>query len=276
MSLRNATVNSVNCAYFRLGAAVGLPKVVEMATRLGVTHPINPANYSLSIGSSDGVSPLDMATVFATFAADGVRHDPIFIKKVEDSDGTVIFENKGEGVRAIDPQIARTVTDVLRGVITQGTGTRARLLAQPAAGKTGTTDNKANAWFVGYTPQLVAAVWMGDPAAYTPMLNVGRLGAVFGGTYPAITWQKFMSSMLAGTSVENFLPPDPSLWPVGRYVTENGRGTTRSSLGDGRSTTRTTRPAPFFGIPPSSTPTSPSTPPDTGPTGPTGPPTSTP
>lgn len=273
MSLRNATVNSVNCAYFRLGAAVGLPKIVEMAKRLGITHPINPANYSLSIGSSDGVSPLDMATVFATFAADGVRHDPIFIKKVEDSDGKVIFENKGDGVRAIDPQIARTVTDVLRGVIAQGTGTRAKLYVQPAAGKTGTTDNKANAWFVGYTPQLVAAVWMGDPAAYTPMLNVGRLGAVFGGTYPALTWQNFMSSMLAGTPVQNFLPPDQSLWPVGRFVSENGRNTARSSFGDGsnRSTTRTTRPAPFFGFPPppsSAAPPPPSLPPATGPTGP--------
>ena len=108
-----------------------------MAKRLGVTHPINPANYSLSIGVSDGVSPLDMATVFATFAADGVRHDPVFIKRVEDSSGKVIFEDKGEGVRAIDPQIARTVTDVLRGVITEGTGTRAELDDQVAAGKTG-------------------------------------------------------------------------------------------------------------------------------------------
>jgi hypothetical protein len=110
------------------------------------------------------------------------------------------------------------------------------------------------------------------------MTNVGRLGAVFGGTYPAITWQKFMSSMLAGTPVESFLPPDPSLWPVGRYVSENGRGTTRSTSGDGsnRGTTRTTRPAPFFGFPPPSS--SPAPPPASLPpaTGPTGPPSSTP
>ncbi len=255
-SLRNATVNSVNCAYFRLGAAVGLSKIVEMAKRLGVTHPLNPY-YSLSIGSSDGVSPLDMATVFATFDADGVRHDPVFIKKVEDADGNVIFENKGEGVRAIDPQIARTVTDVLRGVITSGTGKRAQLYLQMAAGKTGTTDEKRNAWFVGYTPQLVAAVWMGDPAAYTPMLNVGKLGAVYGGTYPAIIWQKFVSSSLAGTPLEYFIPPDQALWPQGRYVTENGRSTTKA-LPD-RPRTPTTRPAPFFGVIPGA-PRPPSTP----------------
>ena len=80
---------------------------------------------------------------------------------------------------------------------------------QIAAGKTGTTDEKRNAWFVGYTPQLVAAVWMGDPAAYTPMLNVGRLGAVFGGTYPAIIWQKFMSTSLVGHPARILHPAGP-------------------------------------------------------------------
>ncbi len=137
MSLRSATENSVNCAYFRLGAAVGLQKITDMAKRLGITHPINPDNYSLSIGSSDGVSPLDMATAFATFAADGVRHDPVFITKVEDSNGHVIFRDKGEGVRVLDPQIARTVTDVLRGVITRGTGTRAKLTGSRGRGQDG-------------------------------------------------------------------------------------------------------------------------------------------
>jgi penicillin-binding protein 1A len=250
-SLRSATENSVNCAYFRLGAAVGLPKVVEMAKRLGVTHPINPANYSLSIGSSDGVSPLDMATVFATFAADGVRHDPVFIKRVEDANGKVIFEADQTGVRAIDSQIARTVTDVLRGVITDGTGTRARLRDQVAAGKTGTTDNKSDAWFVGYTPNLVAAVWMGIPEEQVPMGRVGQFGSVYGGTYPALVWHNFMSFAVAGRPETPFIPPDESLWPYGRYVSEAGRG--KTVYNNNRSTTRTTRPqVPFFGFPPPS------------------------
>jgi penicillin-binding protein 1A len=255
---------------------VGLPKIVDMAKRLGVTHELHPY-YSLSIGSSDGVSPLDMATVFATFAADGVRHDPIFITRVEDAEGKVIFENKGEGVRAIDPQIARTVTDTLGGVIQNGTGKRAKLFLQPAAGKTGTTDEKSDAWFVGYTPQLVAAVWMGDPTARTPM-SIRPLGAVYGGTYPAIIWQKFMSSMLIGDSIERFIPPDQRLWPSGRYVTETGRNTySRSGSGSsGRSTTTTTRPPPFYGFPPPTSPplTTPSTSPP--PTTPTTPPVTTP
>jgi membrane peptidoglycan carboxypeptidase len=249
MSLRSATVNSVNCAYFRLGAAVGLTKIVEMAKRLGVTHPISDQNYSLSIGSSDGVSPLDMATVFATFASGGIKHDPVFIKKVEDVSGHVIFENKGEGERVLDPQIALTVTDVLRGVITSGTGTRAKLVDRVAAGKTGTTDDESNAWFVGYTPQLVSAVWMGDPTAYTPMKNVGRFGEVFGGTYPALIWQKFMTLALAGQPSQVFFPPDQRLWPRGVYVSENGRGKPSSGSGFNRTTT-TTKPAPFRGFPP--------------------------
>jgi penicillin-binding protein 1A len=273
-TLQKATQNSVNCAFFRLGAAVGMPKIVEMAKRLGVSHTLNPY-FSLSIGSSDGVSPLDMATVFATFAADGVRHDPVFIKRVEDADGKVIFENKGEGVRAIDPQIARTVTDTLGGVIQSGTGKRAKLFLQPAAGKTGTTDRKEDAWFVGYTPHLAAAVWMGDPTKRTPMTNVGSLGAVYGGTYPAIIWQKFMSQMLIGQPIERFIPPDQRLWPAGRYVTENGRNTYSRPGPSGRSTTSTTKPPPFFGFPPPSTPVLPPTsaPP---PTTPTTPPVTTP
>ncbi len=160
------------------------------------------------------------------------------------------------------------MTDVLRGVITSGTGKRAKLYLQMAAGKTGTTDEKRNAWFVGYTPQLVAAVWMGDPAAYTPMLNVGKLGAVYGGTYPAIIWQKFMSDSLAGTPLVNFIPPDQNLWPQGRSVSENGRTTARAQ--PDRPRTSTTRPAPFFGVipgqprPPSTTPPA-TTPPETTP-----------
>lgn len=224
MSIRDATVHSVNCAYFRIGAAVGPNKVVEMAHRLGVQRDRTVGDFlSTSIGSSSGVSPLDMATVFATFAADGVRHDPVFIKKVEDAGGHVIFTDKGEGVRAIAPEIARTVTNVLRGVITEGTGTRARLKDRVAAGKTGTTDQETNAWFTGYTPQLAASVWMGDPTAYTPMTRVGQFSPVYGGTYPAIIWQKFMTAALMNKSAPKFVDALTSLWPSGRFVNELGR-----------------------------------------------------
>ncbi len=276
MSLRSATENSVNCAYFRLGAAVGLQKISDMAKALGITHKINPANYSLSIGSADGVSPLDMATAFATFAADGVRHDPVFITKVEDANGKVLFKDQTEGVRVLDPQIARTVTDVLRGVITKGTGTRAKVTGHVAAGKTGTTDREHDAWFVGYTPQLVAAVWMGDPTQLTPMSHVGKFGPVFGGTWPATVWQKFMTLALAGQPEFPFSPPDQKLWPYGKYVSENGRGKTISSGSSRFGTSSTTKGRPF-GRPPASLPpatNAPTAPPATSPE--TTPPTSAP
>ena len=131
---------------------------------------------------------------------------------------------------------------MLRGVITSGTGKRAQLYLQMAAGKTGTTDKKRNAWFVGYTPQLVAAVWMGDPAAYTPMLNVGKFGAVFGGTYPAIIWQKFMSSSLAGTPLESFILPDQASGPKAATSPRTGARTTRALPDRPRTARRRDRP----------------------------------
>jgi penicillin-binding protein 1A len=267
MSLRSATENSVNCAYFRLGAAVGLQKISDMAKALGITHRINPSNYSLSIGSSDGVSPLDMATAFATFAADGVRHDPVFITKVEDSSGHVLFKDDSQGIRVLDPQVARTVTDVLRGVITKGTGTRAKLVGHVAAGKTGTTDREHDAWFVGYTPQLVTAVWMGDPTQLTPMSHVGKFSPVFGGTWPATVWQKFMTLALAGQTEYPFAAPDQKLWPFGKYVSENGRGKTISSGSSRFGSSSTTRGRPFGRQPGplAPSPTAPTSPPATSP-----------
>ena len=216
-----------------------------------------------------------MATAFSTLAADGVRHDPVFIRKVEDSTGHVLFKDNGEGVRVLDPQIARTVTDVLRGVITRGTGTRAKITGHVAAGKTGTTDNESDAWFVGYTPQLVTAVWMGDPAARIPMRHVGKFSPVFGGTWPATVWQKFMSAALQDQPELSFTMPDQKLWPYGKYVSENGRGKTSSGARFGTTSTTKGRP---FGAPPTSTPAA-TAPPATTPTSappPTTPPTSVP
>jgi penicillin-binding protein 1A len=199
-----------------------------------------------------------MATVYSTFANDGVRHDPVFIRRIEDASGAVVYEAPTEGTRVLDPQVARTVTDVLTGV-TRGTGTRARLPGNRLlAGKTGTTDNKINAWFVGYTPQLVAAVWMGDPGdttgrALRPMTRVGSVGAVYGGTYPAMIWQRFMATAMEGQPPLWFTPPDKKLWPQSRYVDEDGRSRSGGNKSSGRSSgndefgnTGTTRPRGSF------------------------------
>jgi penicillin-binding protein 1A len=279
MTLRNATRDSVNCAYFRLGASLGngtpggWNKVLDMANRLGVNRDFSSAGCRVPIsviGNACGVSPLDMATAYSTLDADGVRHDPVFIRRIVAANGKTIYQADTEGTRVLEPQVARTVTDVLTGVV-NGTGTRARLPGNRVlAGKTGTTDNKVNAWFVGYTPQLVAAVWMGDPGGSTAMTRVGSIGAVYGGTYPAMIWQRFMATAMDGQPVLPFTPPDTRAWPAARYITEDGRGARTSSP----STTPSTRGGFFF--PPPSTPTVPpsttttptvTTPPATGPQG---------
>ena len=226
-SLRTATEDSVNCAFARLIAAVGPKRVATMAQRMGITHTV-PPYPSITLGTV-GATPLEMATVYSTLAAEGVRHDPVFVTKVADRDGRIIFRDAGRGRRVLASELARTETDVLTGVIRSGTGTRANI-GRPAAGKTGTTDDKTNAWFVGYTPQLVAAVWMGDPAAYTPMKNVGRFGEVFGGTYPALIWQRFMTAALRGQPVRKFTAPNEKLWPKPASITDKGRGVPWSSL----------------------------------------------
>jgi len=125
-------------------------------------------------------------------------------------------------MQAISPQTARTLVDVMKGVLDRGTGTNARI-NRPAFGKTGSTDDNADAWFVGATPTLAAAVWMGDPGARVPMLNVGGQ-IVFGGTYPAQIWARIMSVGLAGAPAPDFAPPDPGLWPAPTFASEGGRG----------------------------------------------------
>lgn len=223
MTLRAALVGSVNCAFVRLNAAVGPDKVARMAVRLGIRN--EPPHYlSITLGTVEA-TPLEMATVMSTLADDGVRHDPIFIRKVVGPTGELLFDNKSQGQRVIDPQVARTVIDAMKGVITGGTGTGARLPdGRVAAGKTGTTDQETDAWFDGFTPQLVTVVWMGDPAKKTPMKRVGGR-TVFGGTYPASIWRAFMSGALSGQPNLDFFPPDRSKWPSPRGVLPGkGRG----------------------------------------------------
>ena len=170
--LFSQTKNSVNCAYLRLMTSVGPSKVKKMAMDLGMTRRLDQydslvnGNLSMGIGET-GHSPLEMATVYSTFASDGVRRDPVFIRRVEDSSGRVLYRAPS-GRRVLQPEVARTVTDVLSHV-TEGTAPRAKLDDRPMAGKTGTRDNSKDAWFAGYTPQLVAVVWMGDPSKETPM-----------------------------------------------------------------------------------------------------------
>jgi len=186
-----------------------------------------------------------MATAYSTFADDGIRHDPVFITRIEDGEGRVIYRAPG-GKRILSPQVARTVTDVLSHVTDPGaTAPRAKLPDdRPMAGKTGTRDNSQDAWFAGYTPQLVAVVWMGDPASSLhAMTNVGGI-QVFGGTYPAIMWQKFMASTLQGQPIIGFTAPDESQWPSPSYVNpDGGRGSSYRDSSSDFSTSTSSSPA---------------------------------
>jgi membrane peptidoglycan carboxypeptidase len=252
MSVRSATAGSVNCAFVRLAAGLGNDKVADMARRLGICHHPSdqptgpcekpPAFPSLTLGTVEA-TPLEMATVYNTLAADGVRHDPVFVRRVEGPDGKVIFENKPVGTRVVPAQIAQTVTDLLEGVITGGTGTAAEI-DRPAAGKTGTTNSNSDAWFDGYVPQVTAVVWMGHPNDNLPMGTVGSFSEVFGGTYPARIWHAFMLGYLRDNPTLQFTAPDPALWPSGTYVGDKGRTPSDFSARRPSGTTSTTRGSP--------------------------------
>jgi membrane peptidoglycan carboxypeptidase len=291
-SLYDQTKHSVNCAYGRLFTSVGPPEVQAMAKRLGYTRPVNPY-LSAAIGDT-AHSPLEVATVFSTFASEGMHHDPVFIRRIEDSAGHVIYRAPG-GNRALSVQNARTVTDVLSHVTDDGaTGTRAKLPDdRPLAGKTGTRDQETDAWFAGYTPQMVAAVWMGNPTYSSPepcsdvtgrcahpeasMNNVGGV-KVYGCTYPAQIWRTFMAAALAKLPIVQFTKPDATQWPSPSPVNPaGGRGQPLGyvpSIDSGSSsTTSSTLPvdSTTTTLPPETTTSSTSSPPTTTTSKPKGP-----
>lgn len=193
-SIRSQTLSSSNCAFVRLGQIVGLSNVADTARALGVTTDLSDLPISMPLGPKD-VTPLDMANAYATFANDGLKVEPVFILRVEDRDGNILLENRPNPERAISAQSARLVTQILEANVRAGTGTRARLPEQAAAGKTGTAQDFKDAWFVGYTPYLATAVWIGNPDEQIEMRNVDRgslgFGTVFGGSIPALVWGQF-------------------------------------------------------------------------------------
>jgi penicillin-binding protein 1A len=211
----NATAKSLNCAFVRLGLALdedpfkSMDKVAAMARRLGIPIP-EDGKYgpSISLGAKEA-TPLQMASVYGTFANDGVRHEPYFVERVLDRNGKVVLEGKDEGKRVIDANVARTVTSVLRKVVEEGTGTKARQRDRVVAGKTGTSQEWRNAWFVGYTRELTTAIWMGNPLKDDPMKNVGGI-RVTGGSYPATVWGAYMAEAMKGVPATTFPAPDLS------------------------------------------------------------------
>jgi penicillin-binding protein 1A len=245
VSIHRATLSSDNTVFAQLTLDLGPEKVAEMAYRLGVRSNLKTKEGvyvpSLGLGSA-GVSPLDMASAYATLAAGGIYSEPMAIRKVVLPDGTTDTDagwGKARRHRVIPDWVADEVTKILHDNYTSGTGVGASVsFYRPAAGKTGTTDDHTDAWFCGYTPTLSTTVWVGYPQALIPMENVHGI-SVAGGTFPATIWNLFMRSSIGNTVPVEF--PEPHSGPEWRpfekaqYANEYGNSYTpySSSSGDG-------------------------------------------
>lgn len=223
VTLRSAFARSLNSATVRLALATGVDDVVDVARRLGVSS-ILPRNIATSLGACD-VTPLEMVAAYGAVANRGHPMQPHTLVRVIDSQGRTLSQTKprkaGEG---ISPATAYLLTDLLREVVRNGTGRRARLIGRPVAGKTGTTDEGRNVWFVGFSPDLVAGVWLGfdDNRPLGPDATGGQLAVPI--------WTAFMQQALHRRPARGFDPPSdvvlvpmaqkdsPSQSPTRRFV----------------------------------------------------------
>ncbi len=198
MSIRNALMVSANVPAVKMGKEVGLDKVIQTCRTLGIKSPIEPV-VSLPLGAV-GITPIEMAGAFATFASNGWQSETTTILRVTDSDGNILLDNTPKPEQVLNPWATAQINSALQSVVNGGTGKEA-YLGRPVAGKTGTTSSERDVWFVGYVPQLAAAVWIGKDD-FTPL---GQ--GVTGGTFAAPIWRNFMREALANEPVEAFPSP---------------------------------------------------------------------
>lgn len=209
VTMRYVAEQSLNVPTIRIAQEVGMEKIIYLAEKMGISTFVkegraNDMNYAVSIGGmTKGVTPLEMTSAYGTFANDGVHVEPVAIVKVLNQKGEVLEEAHPKSEQVLKKSTANNLTSMLMGVIARGTGTGANI-GRPAAGKTGTTDNYQDAWFVGYVPDLVAGVWVGCD-------DNARMGSMTGGTTPATIWKAFMSKVVQTMPNKNF---------NGAYLTE--------------------------------------------------------
>lgn len=225
MSLTRATLSSDNTVYAQLILDIGPKAVCETAKLMGITTKLDCYPAEGLGGLRLGVSPLEMANAYATLASGGVRNEPKAIKKVVFPDGKSDDLGKPKRKRVFSDGVAYEVTKILEQNVQGGTGTAANI-GCTAAGKTGTTDNFNDAWFVGYTPHLASAVWVGYPNALVSM-SATRIGAVAGGTWPAMIWHDYMN-VAKGDDCDSFPEPtEPAQFQpfFGKYSRTGATGT---------------------------------------------------
>ena len=208
IGLRDAVVNSVNTAFAQLGVALGAERIAAMAERLGIDPegslgPPGSRGPSMALGGlTHGVSPLQLASAYSTFAANGSRTAPYLIEEVLGPDGNTIYRATPTSQVVLDPAVNAALVDILVEAVEEGTGAAAALPGWEVLGKTGTTEDSADAWFVGAVPDLSTAVWIGHPDRRQPVPGLT------GGSMAAPVWRAFMASALEGETPASFDLPE--------------------------------------------------------------------
>ncbi|MBP2670412.1 MAG: mrcA [candidate division NC10 bacterium] len=199
-TLRRALENSINVVTVKLLQQVGVEPVVRLAHQVGIESDLR-REIALALGVSE-VSPLELVSAYGVFANGGVRAEPFSIRRVTDQQGRTLEQHVTETQEVMRPETAYVLVNVMKGVIQRGTGARARVLDRPLAGKTGTTDDATDLWFVGFSPSLVAGVWIG----YDVKRSLGS--AETGGRLALPIWIQFMQKALADAEAEDFPVPE--------------------------------------------------------------------
>lgn len=275
-TITKVTQKSSTCAYMELGQVAGIENVAELASKVGVNksqlyltdkgNPTAPPN-NLPLGTQP-VTPLEVASAYATFANDGFYNEPYYVERIEDRDGNVLYQHEAKPVPVIEPQTARLVTEVLTANVTGGTGQRAQIPnGQVAAGKTGTTNESADVWFAGYTPKLATAIWIGAVQENVSLDRVDpELRGATGGRFAAAMWGRYYDLLSQGEPNVDFDPPLPTRPGKSVGKIPNLESSRSRSSGSGstprRAPRRTPRgdsptPAPRFTPPPTAPPVTP-------------------
>jgi penicillin-binding protein 1A len=198
--LRNALIKSMNVITVKILKTIGPQAAIDYARKLGITSDLEP-NLSLALGSYS-MSLKELTTAYSAFANGGSLVEPIFIEKITDRNGLVLEENQPSVHKAIGEDTAYVMTDILMGVVNEGTGQRSKSLGRPVAGKTGTTNDLKDAWFIGFSPDLLAGVWAG----YDDNRHMSRGESGSRAANPI--WNYFMADALKDKPVEDFHAPD--------------------------------------------------------------------